>query len=444
MKVLIISSNSLPAAPTGPVYVAGAVREAGHEVQIYERLFANDLEGELSTVLADFRPDVIGVSIRLVFGDELDMHAPLGTHHTDLRPRVKQITDVVKRNTDTRIVLGGPGFNYYARDWLEYLDLDYGIRGEGEESFPLFLNKLAEGGDIYSVPGCVFRNDGGFHSVPPRLVMDLDGQALPAYDLLDWPLYAEKEITPAIFTKRGCAFSCTYCPYSKLEGKHYRLKSPQRVIAEARHIIKHTRTGKVMFCDNNFNAPRQHAEAICKTLIAEKADFQWGTGDLRPAGVTDDFCRLLEASGCFYANLSIESASEMMLKSMKRGYTVRQVRESLEALSRSKIPFGASLMLGAPGETPETIAETLSVLDDYQIPNGVWVTIGVYLWTDYQDIVAERRMAGMLKDDKELFTGSVYLSPGLPKTYLSELPEMLRSRGNYSVQFNKPSELWML
>jgi hypothetical protein len=51
MKVLIISSNTLPAAPTGPVYVAGAVREAGHEVQIYERLGANDLERELTTRL---------------------------------------------------------------------------------------------------------------------------------------------------------------------------------------------------------------------------------------------------------------------------------------------------------------------------------------------------------------------------------------------------------
>jgi hypothetical protein len=101
-------------------------------------------------------------------------------------------------------------------------------------------------------------------------------------------------------------------------------------------------------------------------------------------------------------------------------------------------------MLGAPGETPETIAETLSVLDDYEIPDGVWVTIGVYLWTDYQDIVAEARQLGVLKDGKELYSGAVYLSPGLPKSYLRELPEMLHTRGNYSVQFNKPNVSWML
>jgi radical SAM superfamily enzyme YgiQ (UPF0313 family) len=444
MKVLIISTNTLPASPSGPVYLAGAVRQAGYEVQIFERLFTDDMAGELTAKLKDFQPDVIGLSIRLVFGDELDLEAPLGTHHTDLRPRVKEVVDVVRQYSNKKIILGGPGFNYYAHDWLEYLGLDYGIRGEGEEAFPMFLKQLSKGGNIYSVPGCVFRKAGSFHSVPPLPVQDLDDQALPAYDLLDWQAYAGSKITPAIFTKRGCAFSCSYCPYSKLEGKRYRLKSPQRVLSEARNIIQNTGSHKVMFCDNNFNAPRRHAEAICLAMITEKTNLQWGTGDLRPAGITDDFCRLMEESGCYYTNLSIESASEKMLRSMKRGYTVQQVRDSLGALSRSRIPFGASLMLGTPGETPETIAETLAVLDDYEIPNGVWVTLGAYLWTDYQDIVAEARETGLLKDDRELFSGCVYLSPDLPGSYLRELPEALRARPGYTVQFNKPSESWTL
>jgi radical SAM superfamily enzyme YgiQ (UPF0313 family) len=442
MKVLIISSNTLPAAPTGPVYLAGAVRQAGHEVQIFERLFATDLAGELTTKIRNFQPNVIGISIRLVFGDELDFDAPLGTRHTDLRPRVKEITDIIRQVSPAPIVLGGPGFNYYARDWLEYLDLDYGIRGEGEEAFPLYLKRLVEGEDIYSISGCAYRKGSSYYSITPLPVQNLDIQALPAYDLLDWQSYTRRNITPAILTKRGCAFSCTYCPYSKLEGKRYRLKSPERVLAEAKNILQFTNSRKVMFCENNFNAPRQHAQAICQALIVEKVDIQWGTGDLRPMGVTDDFCRLMEESGCYYVNLSIESASNHMLQSMQRGYTVRQVRESLEALNRSKIPFGVSLMLGAPGETPQTIAETLEVLDDYEIPDGVWVTIGVYLWTDYQDIVTEARRTGYLKDDKELFTGAVYLSPNLPKSYLEELLVNLRSRKSYSVQFNKPSESW--
>jgi len=444
MKVCIISANTLPASPSGPAYVAGAARQAGHEVTVFESLFAADPASELGAVLKRQRPDVAGISIRLVHGDVLDSDAPLGTRHIDLRPRVKDMVDAVRQNSDARIVLGGPGFSYYAREWLDYLDVDYGIRGEGELAFPLYLQRLADGGDIHSVPGCVFRKDGSFHAVPPHFVEDLNGTALPAYDLFDLERYAARKIAPALFTKRSCAFSCTYCPYSKLEGKQYRLKSPDRVLAEVRHTLQHTLDRRIIFCDNSFNVPRKHAETLCRAFMDEQLGFSWGTGDLKPIDVTDDFCRLLEDSGCFYVNLAIESASTTMLRRMKRGYTVQQVHESLKALSRSEIPFGASLMFGAPGETPETISETLDVLSHHHIPYGVWVTLGVYMWTEYQDIVAEVRRAGFLRNDQELFSGAVYVSPDLPKHYLEELLAALRAKPGYQVQFNKPSEKWSL
>jgi radical SAM superfamily enzyme YgiQ (UPF0313 family) len=249
-----------------------------------------------------------------------------------------------------------------------------------------------------------------------------------------------------LFTKRGCAFSCSYCPYAKLEGKRYRLKTPERVLDEIRWVLRDTPNRRVTFSDNNFNAPIRHAKNLCRAFIRSGLDFQWSTGDLRPIGVTDELCRLMEDSGCYSANLAIESASESMLKRMKRGYSPRQVRASLETLSRSRIPFGASLMLGAPGETPETIAETLAVLDDYPIPGGVWVTVGVYLWTDYQDIVADARETGFLKDPGQLFSGAVYLSPGLSGPYLDKLCRELRARSGasnrYTVQVNKPEAEW--
>ena len=78
----------------------------------------------------------------------------------------------------------------------------------------------------------------------------------------------------------------------------------------------------------------------------------------------------MAASGCNYSNLSIESGSDKMLGCMQRGYTVDQVRQALDSLEGSGIPYGASLMIGAPGETPETVAESLALIDSYSIP--VW------------------------------------------------------------------------
>jgi hypothetical protein len=143
-KVLIISSNTLPFSPSGPAYVAGAALNAGHTVEVFDCLFAKDLLSELDEHITRFNPDVIGISIRLVTGDIIDESAEFNTRRFDVRPQVKEMVERIKHISSAHIVLGGPGFNYYGRDWLEYLDLDYGIRGEAEFAFPLYLKQLED------------------------------------------------------------------------------------------------------------------------------------------------------------------------------------------------------------------------------------------------------------------------------------------------------------
>ena len=127
MRVLIVSANSLPASPTGPAYVAGAALKAGHEVEVFECQFAKDLTSELKDCIDHFEPEVVGVSIRLVHGYVIDQDAPYNTRHLDLRKDVQQVVKSIRLATDAPIILGGPGFNYYGSDWLDYLDLDYGL-----------------------------------------------------------------------------------------------------------------------------------------------------------------------------------------------------------------------------------------------------------------------------------------------------------------------------
>ena len=187
--------------------------------------------------------------------------------------------------------------------------------------------------------------------------------------------------------------------------------------------------------------PKRHAEAICQEIITRKLNVRWGTGDLRPMGITADFCRLMKESGCDYLNLSIESASETMLQRIRRGYTVGDIEQSLRCLQDSGIPFGASLMIGAPGETPETVRETLALLDRYPIPLGTWVTIGICLWTPRQEVLADARESGQLSagaDRGRLFAGANYLSPELPRSFMEELIDTHRSKKGYSLQVNQP------
>jgi radical SAM superfamily enzyme YgiQ (UPF0313 family) len=441
MKVLIISANSLAAAPTGPAYIAGAALRAGHTVEIFECLFAQDMPAELKARLEQFQPDVIGISIRLVHAYIIDPTARYNTRHLDLRENVRQVVHAVRQVTNAPIILGGPGFNYYARDWLEYLQLEYGIRGEADRAFPLYLDRLEKGGDLSTVPGCVTRRDGQIHKAPRDRVEKLDDTAFPAYELCDLERYRQRGISPGILTKRGCAFRCTYCPYRSLEGARYRLKSSARVVDEIEHIQQVSLPRMVIFCENNFNVPMRHAEAVCQEIIGRRLGARWGTGDLRPLGITEDFCRLLRDSGCDYVSLSVESGSEDMLRSMQRGYTVADVRQSLECLEKSGIPFSASLMFGAPGENPRTIEESLSLIDSYRIPLGTWVTVGICLWTPRQAVLSDARQAGQLAEDtgrSRLFEAANYLSPDLPRSFMEELVEKMRTKSGYTIQVNQP------
>jgi radical SAM superfamily enzyme YgiQ (UPF0313 family) len=437
MKVLSISANTFAFSPSGPAYIAGAVRDAGHTVDVFDCLVASEPLRELETHLNRFQPDVIGISIRTVAGKVADPNAEFGSKPFDARILVKQLVDIIKRVSAAHIVLGGPGFNYYGRDWLEYLDLDYGLRGEGEFSFPLYLKRLEEGGDMYSILGCIYRKGADIVKIPRQRIENLDDTALPAYELFDLGQYAERKIAAGIFTKRGCAFQCTFCPYSSLEGTRYRLKSSERVADEITHIQQTGQATTFDFCDNSFNVPKKHAEAICREIITRNLEIKWITGGLKPIGMTDDVCRLFKDSGCTDLGLAAESASETMLKSMRRGYRVEQVEHALACLDRSGIPYGMSVLLGAPGETPDTIAETFAVIDRFPSLSWLWVSIGLNLWTHHQAVLEDARRDGQLNDDDNLFDEVNYISPDLPRTYMVELIESLKERENCYFQVNK-------
>jgi radical SAM superfamily enzyme YgiQ (UPF0313 family) len=438
MKVLIISANFLPMSPSGPAYIAGAALEAGHEVEIFDAYLAGDLDTEIKSQLVKLDPDVVGISITVVTNDIRDSDSEFCTKYVDFRPAIKKIVQIIKQNSNARIVLGGPGFNYYSKEWLNYLELDYGIRGEAEFSFPLFLENIDQGKDISGVPGCVVKKNGKFFKVARDRIKNLDGTALPAYHLFNAEEYKKQNLPAALLTKRGCAFNCIFCPYRSLEGAPYRLKSPKRVADEIENVMTTTACIDISFCDNSFNCSKKHAEDICKEIVNRKLKINWSSGAIKPLGITKRFCRLMKESGCSYIGLSIETASKKILANMNRGYSVDDIRESLDNLSESGIPFGLSILIGGPGETPQTISETFSLVDNYKMITRIWVSIGIYLWTHHQKILDVAREQGQLNDDNELFNGAYYISPELSEDFMMSFIESLKSRSNCLFQVNKP------
>ncbi len=438
MKVLIISANLLPVTPSGSAYIAGAAIKAGHQVEIFDCRFAERIIPELKRHIKIFNPDISAISIRNVTGDMVDQTSEFYTKYFDHRPFVRGIVNCLKKETTGKIIPGGPGFNYFATEWLKYLDLDYGLRGEGEFSFPKLLSKIEKGGDIYNIPGAVYKKNDHYIKNDRPLIKDYSDTGFPAYELFDQKKYDKQEIPYAIVTKRGCAFNCSFCPHSSLEGTRYRLKTPERVVDEMEYVLDKTGSRNFNFCDNAFNAPKKHAEAICHKILKRNLNINWSTGSFKPLGVTKEQCDLFKKSGCDSLFIAVETASEKMLKSMNRRYKVSDVENTLSVFSESDIEFGISILLGAPGETPDTIKETFDLIHHYPKINFVWVSIGLNLWTSHQKVIEIARKEGQLIDDKTLFSGSYYISPELPKDFMIGFIDSLKDKKNYAFQVNMP------
>jgi hypothetical protein len=96
----------------------------------------------------------------------------------------------------------------------------------------------------------------------------------------------------------------------------------------------------------------------------------------------------------------------------------------------------AHIMLDGPGFNYYG-PDWLAVIDAFEIPNGVWVTIGICLWTSRQQGLHDAQADGRLDEGASLFEVNNYVSPTFPKGYMEELVETLQEMKNYDVQVNK-------
>jgi radical SAM superfamily enzyme YgiQ (UPF0313 family) len=263
-----------------------------------------------------------------------------------------------------------------------------------------------------------------------EFIDDLDATPFPAFHLFDLERYVELGAFPALSTQRGCSFCCSYCPRSVLEGTQYRLKSAKRVVDEVQHIEKTAKVNMFYLADNTFNFPISHAEGICSELINRNVGMEWTTDCLVPLGMTEGFCHLLKDAGCTLAILAVESGSAKILKNMNRRYSPEDIREATENLEKVGLPVCITLLLGGPGETSETISETIDLLDSLPEAQMTLVTIGLAL-EHHMGILADARRDGQLREDSALFEGAYYLSPDLSKSYIEELVDYIREKPNW-------------
>ncbi len=376
MRILMVNSNryrkAYPVIPFGLSRVAAAIEAAGHEVRVLDLCFSENCAKDIENAVNKIQPDIMGITIR-----NIDNGTGFNTIFL-----LQQIKDEVivhcKKLFSGPIIIGGPAVGISASDMLPFLDLEYAIRGDGELAVVEFINRIEKNLPLEDIGGMVIRKENRIIADnPPYRVSDMDTLplAIPHRDI-DLGPYKRVGSPIQIQTKRGCALKCTYCTYNRVEGGYYRLRSPQLVADEIELLVKQTGINHIEFTDSTFNIPLDHAKSLLRSLAAKKLDLNLSTMGLNPGAVDEELADLMKQVNFRKVDLGVESGSNAMLKSMGKNFTKDDVLRAGRILRKRRIPIGWYLLLGAPGETEETLMETFETMDK-AVSYWDFVVIGV-------------------------------------------------------------------
>ena len=406
MKVLLISPNVEilpdPVFPIGLAYIAAALERNGFQCQVLDLCFEKDYEAAVDSSITSFQPDVIGLSLRNI--DNVSY-----PNYISYLPFCAEVVKRIRLNTKGIIVIGGSGFSLMPDEILQYLGGDFGVVGEGESSFVNLLRRLEgekEGSTGFPRSGAIEHE--------PGIMKDLDDISVPDRSAFDNAAYLKWGGMGNIQTKRGCPFKCVYCTYPIIEGREVRVRSPERICGEIEEMIEQG-ISNFFIVDNEFNYPIDHAEAICREMIRRELPVKWSCY-AHPGFITPQLVELMLEAGCTGVEFGSDAGNEAMLKNLGKGFTLEDLHEASSICRKAVMPFCHSLLWGGPGETMETVRETVKAIEEMS-PSAVICMIGIRVFPRTRlSFIAMKE--GIVHPEADFLRPVFYISPAVEKEIL--------------------------
>lgn len=287
----------------------------------------------------------------------------------------------------------------------EAKDLDIYLKHEYEVVAPDLVDKLSNGGNLSDVAGIAYRNNGDViinKSAQP--INNYDDIPLPAYDLLNsFNLYYEnaKHGQPftIMYTSKGCPYSCIYCTMANTKWK---ARSAESVIGELRYLKENYNINTIMFFDETFTIDRKRVEKITQTIVDEKLNIKWYCNS-RVDLIDKDILNKMKLAGCRAVCLGIESGSQTILDGMNKKASVEKAAEAIKMVKDAGIKVNCSFIFGLPGETRDTVNETIKFVKQ-TLPTGAqFNVVAPYPGTKLYEIALEKGWITKQTDFKSMY-----------------------------------------
>tara|TARA_R110000787_G_scaffold127967_1_gene239659 strand:+ start:557 stop:2275 length:1719 start_codon:yes stop_codon:yes gene_type:complete len=385
--------------PLGLAYLHSYLdKHSDHEVETH---FLNNVNSDIcfnkiKSEIEAFKPDVVGISI-MTFS------------RTSSYRMIEYLT---QNHPDIKIILGGMHPTVMWKNMLKKYTNTIIVVGEGEVTFHELLDCLEEGNDIAEVTGIAYNNGEEIVKTGERdLIDDLDTLEFPKHEIFLW----EGKKMANLLTSRGCPFKCNFCVLDHISLRKVRFRGAEDVCNEIEEILRICPTVETIWLhDDAFMINKKSTMALCREIIKRgiKTNF---TCSARFRPVSRELIQLMEQAGFNHVLFGLESGAQDIIDDMKKGITKDHIRYATALFAESNIKTTAFLIVGLPGETQETVDETIDFVMEMQFNNYLYYDeIGVamiYPGAEVYTIAKARSLEipgyGVLDDDYWLTSGEV-------------------------------------
>jgi radical SAM superfamily enzyme YgiQ (UPF0313 family) len=401
----------LPAVgPLGLDYIAGCATQAGIKTDILDLCFAVEPLEIMKEYFSAHNPHLVGISFRNVD----DCFWPSAAWFV---PGLKATIDTIRSFSESPIVIGGVGFSIFGESILKYTGADFGIRGDGETAIISLIHQLQNARNFTDVPGLIWQKDGKLYSNSPFWADSIS--LATSRDSIDNRRYFENGGQCGVETKRGCNRPCIYCADPLAKGTKLRLRDPSEVVKEIQSLLSQG-IDVFHFCDSEFNIPRSHADAICEEFNEHSLGnkIRWYTY-MSPTPFDEELAQKMSQAGCAGIDFTGDSACPSMLKTYRQLHNKDDLASAVRLCRLHNIAVMIDLLLGGPGETPQTVQETIEFIKKIN-PNSAGAALGIRIYpnTAMEKIVAEELKVGTDCNLHRKYTGPIDLFK--PTFYISK------------------------